>query len=90
MPNDSLPPFPCPVCDNCDHDLRAGVLELITNIKSNIDAAAEELLDAMEADGDGAAEFFIALQSFASVRAQIGAVLDTIPDIAVIKSVHAE
>lgn len=87
-PGESL--FPCPVCDSCDHDLRAGFLDLITNVTDNFKAASEKVIDGMEADGDGKAEFAEAVFELASVRSQIGALMAVIPDIAVIKSANTE
>lgn len=85
-----LDPFSCPVCKNCDHDLRSGILDLTTNIMENFKAAAGKLIDGMEADTDGAAEFSEALFELASVRAQVTALIATIPDIAILKAANSE
>lgn len=90
MENTDLPKFPCPVCQNCDHDLRADVLELSENIVQNTKDAFQGLLDGMEADGDGGPQFVEAVQDLASVRRQLATVIEAISDIAVIKAATAE
>lgn len=89
MSDNALPPIPCPVCNDCDHDLRGGVLELSENIVDNVKHAFQTLLDAMEADGEGNEEFGKAIVEFASVRRQLAVVLETVPEIAQIKAAHA-
>lgn len=81
--------MPCPVCQNCDHDLRGGVLELSENVVANLKKAFQTFLDGMEAEGDGALQFSEALTDFATVRRQISMVMDTIPDVALIKRASA-
>lgn len=87
--DDTTVPIPCPVCNDCDHDLRSGVLELMTNIMDNFKASSEKLLDGIEADGTGAPEFIEALSEFAVVKHQITAVMETIPELAILKAAHA-
>jgi hypothetical protein len=87
--NNDLPPIPCPVCDGCDHDLRSGVLELAENISANVRSASEALIDAMETSGPASLEFIEAQSAFLGVKAQITAVLEIIPDIAMIKAANA-
>lgn len=88
--NTELPQVPCPVCSNCDHDLRAGVLELNENVVANVKDSFSTLLDAMEAEGDGGAQFAQAIMDMAAVRHQLALVIEAIPDIALIKAAHAE
>lgn len=89
MDNDALPTMPCPVCDGCDHDMRGGLLDFLTNIQDNLKQAGETLLDAMEAEGDGATRFIEALKDVAIVRRQIDVLLELTPEIATIKAAHA-
>jgi hypothetical protein len=84
--NDELPRIPCPVCQNCDHDLRGDVLNLSENIADNLKQAFESLLDGMEADGPGEDEFADAIQQFSSLRRQITEVIAVISDVAHIKA----
>lgn len=83
-------PFPCPVCNDCDHDLRGGILEFINNVRENLTEAGEALLDACEATTDIQTKFGEAMTEVASVRQQLSVLLDTIPDIALIKAVHTQ
>lgn len=85
--NTDLPPIPCPVCESCEHDLRGGLLELIENIVQNLKDAGETLLDAIEAEGAAPEKFLTATHDFMSVRRQVAAVIDVVPDIAEIKRV---
>lgn len=90
MTDQSLPPIPCPLCDSCDHDLRANVLDLIENLGQNIKSAGEQLLDAMEAQDAGIEEFAEAMVQFHSLGHQMAAVIEAIPDIARIKAAHVQ
>lgn len=89
MPNDN-PQFTCPLCTNCDHDIRSGLLDLTTNIMDNLKLSSDKLFDAVEADGNGAVEFLEAMKQFSKLRHQISVVIDVIPDLAEIKSAHAD
>ena len=84
--NSDLPPIPCPVCKNCDHDLRSGILELAENIGANLREAAEKLMDAMAAEGAAPELFIRAQQLFLGVSYQVSEVVTLIPDIAAIKA----
>lgn len=86
MPNDDSPsPFPCPLCTDCDHDIRSGLLDLTTNIMDNFKAATEKLLDACEAEGTGAEEFIDAMSQYSKVQHQIAVLNEVVPDLATIK-----
>lgn len=89
MNSDHLPPIPCPLCDGCDHDLRGDLLDLVENIGSNLKNAAEKLIDAIEADGPAGEMFTEAMRAFGNVRAQVGEIVATVPDIAQIKAANA-
>ena len=86
----SLPPdpFACPVCDSCDHDLREDLLELIADIGANLKAATEIVLDGMESDTDGVGNFNQALHGLVGVRNQVTALIEIVPEIAVIKAAN--
>lgn len=81
--------MPCPVCDGCDHDMRGGLLEFLNNIQANLKIAGESLLDAMEADDNGAVQFIEAIKDVATVRRQVDVLLEVVPEIATIKAAHS-
>lgn len=92
MSDNTLPPdpFTCPVCNDCDHDVRGGVLEFISNVQDNLKLAGETLLDALEAEGAGSDQFMEASIQFATVREQLAAMLVFIPEIALVKAASTE
>lgn len=83
-------PFTCPVCDSCDHDIRGAVLEFLANVQENLKHAGEVLLDAIEADGDGAEEFGHAVTDVAAVKLQLSALIEFAADVALVKAVNSE
>jgi hypothetical protein len=83
-------PFTCPVCDSCDHDIRGAVLEFLANVQDNLKLAGEDLLDAIEAEGDGAEHFGHAVSAVAAVKSQLSSLIEFAADIALVKAVNAE
>lgn len=89
QPMNTTPRFPCPVCTDCDHDIRSTILDLGANIMENLKAANEALLDAVEAEGEGSPEFINAINEFMTVRQQVDAVLEVLPQLQDVKAANA-
>lgn len=85
-----LPTVPCPVCQNCDHDIRSVILELNENVVQNVKDCFETLVGGMESDGDGASEFIDATRQLVSIQYQLSLVLEVIPTIAMAKQVGSQ
>lgn len=85
-----LDPFTCPICDSCDHDLRTGLLEFMSNVQANLKDAGELILDAIEVDGEGVREFAVAIDQLQSVNTQLGALLEFTQEVAILKGVAAQ
>jgi hypothetical protein len=82
--------FTCPVCNDCDHDVRSGVLVAIEKVGDNLKQAGELLLDAIEAPGTGAAEFGAAVVEFHALRRQMTALAEFAGELALIKEANAQ
>lgn len=84
-----LPQITCPVCDDCDHDVRAGILKAIAQVGENLRFAGDKLLDACETEGAAQPEFGWALLEFESLKRQLSALEVFTIELAAVKADNA-
>lgn len=89
-PRPPLPSIPCPLCDNCEHDIRDSLMLVASSITSHFNEGVEHILDGMEATSlnPSVNAFTEAMVTLMAVRDSINGLLDTIPEMTRIKIAH--